>query len=224
MNNILFLVIVAPFAASACDAAYAAVRRPIAASFHHAKVHKAGSRAATVLWSSSGFGTGSAVVSQNFEAKKDAYDANAADDFQIPSGETWKIKIVSVEGVYFNGSGPAVSETVTFYKNAGGLPGAVIKAYSGVEGTDRAGSFKIRLVPALNLTKGRYWVSVQANMDFSAGGEWGWANDFPQALSPAAWENPGDGFATGCTTYAVESSCIAGSGPDHFFQLRGSKL
>ena len=77
------------------------------------------------------------------------------------------------------------------------------------------GSFVIQLASAVTLREGRqYWVSVQVNMDFGVGGEWGWETRNTKNGRPAAWRNPGDGFGTGCTTYAVESVCIGG-GPDH---------
>jgi len=167
------------------------------------------------------------IVSQNFETDFDAYDSQGADDFKVKTGVTWKVKEVDVTGVYFNGSGLAVSENVTFYKDAGGLPGAIKKAYTGVVGADNGtGSFAITLPTATKLLSGKYWVSVQANMDFGVGGEWGWETRTLQHKNPAAWQNPGDGFATGCTTWGNMQTCIGplGEGPDFMFALQGSKV
>ena len=36
--------------------------------------------------------------------------------------------------------------------------------------------FHIVLPTPLTLAPGTYWVSVQANMDFPVGGEWGWTD------------------------------------------------
>ncbi len=139
-------------------------------------------------------------------------------------GGGWDIGQVNVGGVYFNGAGPAVSVNVTFYADAAGLPGAAVPGgtYTAIPITSGAatGSFQIVLPTDLMLAPGTYWVSVQANMDFTPGGEWGWNDRSVTSNSPAAWQNPGGGFATACTpSWGVKSACIAGAGPDNIFQL-----
>src|SRR5262245_40735518 len=42
-----------------------------------------------------------ATGSQDFEAAYDAFDDFAADDFVVPSGETWNVDEVDVQGGYF---------------------------------------------------------------------------------------------------------------------------
>ena len=56
-----------------------------------------------------------ATSSQNFESSFDTYDDELADDFVVPSGQTWNINQVDAGGVYYNGAGPAVSANVSFY-------------------------------------------------------------------------------------------------------------
>jgi hypothetical protein len=164
------------------------------------------------------------IVSQNFETANDIYDSQGADSFKIPLGQTWKIKRVDVTGVYFNGPGLAVSENVTIYKNSHGLPGATVYAATVAGADNGVGSFQIPV--AKSLGSGKYWVSVQANMDFSVGGEWGWETRTTQAGLAAAWQNPGDGFGSGCTVYANMQGCIGalGEGPDYMFALVGKKV
>jgi hypothetical protein len=168
--------------------------------------------------------SGIGITSQNFEASFDQYDNMGADDFKVPKGVIWKVKEVSVAGVYYNGSGPADSVRVGFYKDAAGLPGELVKEYPTAAITsDNFGSFVIKLDKAVKLKKGKYWVSVQANMDFAVGGQWGWNGRTVQSGAAAAWQNPGDGFGTGCTTWAAESTCIpSGQGPDKLFALMGT--
>jgi hypothetical protein len=173
--------------------------------------------------------SGVGIVSQNFEPANDAFDAQGADDFKVPAGTTWKVKEVDTTSVYFNGPGPATSVDVTFYKNASGLPGAVKKAYSGIGYVDTSGglgSYAITLPSVAKLTSGTYWVSVVANMDFSVGGEWGWETRTTAKVKNAAWQNPGDGFATGCTTWGDMQTCIgpSGEGPDFMFALLGTAV
>jgi hypothetical protein len=179
-----------------------------------------------------------ATSSQDFEPANDAVDDFTADDFVVPAGQAWSITEVDAQGLYFNGSGPAASFHIFFYRNSGGLPGTQVYSAMARPYVNNSGVFQITLnVPAV-LTAGTYWVSVQARMDFSAGGQWGWTDRTVQANSPAAWKNPGGGFgpppscpAPGCPTpcptcitYGVRQCCAgtpAGE-PDQMFRLIGT--
>jgi hypothetical protein len=162
--------------------------------------------------------TGSAYVSQNFETSLDAFDSTGADDFSM--SQDCSLTSITVPGQYFNGEGPAASENVTFYSDNGGRPGQVIDSQT-VSGSDQSGTFQIDLQPVALSANVTYWVSVQANMDFSTGGEWGWDADATQAGSPAQWENPGEGFGTGCSTWGDLQTCLGADGPDLQFALYG---
>jgi len=164
---------------------------------------------------------GVGIVSQNFEATFDAYDSQGADNFKIKNKGI--LKEVDVDGAYFNGPGPATSVHVTIYKNASGKPGAVVKDVPAATYTDSTGTgtFKIK-VPKTVLKKGAYWVSVYVNMDFGTGGEWGWNTNNTVRGTAAKWQNPGNGFSTGCTTWTTLTTCIAaGEGGDYSFALIG---
>jgi hypothetical protein len=164
---------------------------------------------------------GTGVTSQNFEASFDAYDNMGADDFVVPTGFKWLVKEVDVAGVYYNGSGPANSVHVAFYKNKGGLPAALVADFPAAAYTDSGfGSFNVTLPSTAKLKAGKYFVSVQSNQDFAVAGQWGWEIRSVQSGSPAAWQNPGDGFGTGCTTWGSLSTCL-GYGPDFMFRLMG---
>ncbi len=163
------------------------------------------------------------ISSQDFEASFDAYDNQAADDFVVPAGETWTIDMVEVAGVYFNGTGPAPAVNVYFYNNAGTLPGAQAFSAMGVVPTDVGGSFTIALSPAAVLPAGTYWVSVQARMDFAAGGQWGWTERTVQSNSASAWQNPGGGFGTPCASWGARAAtCGVGTDPDLIYRLSGT--
>ena len=182
-------------------------------------------RAAGVLYDQHGTDSGIGIVSQNFESAFDAYDAQAADDFTVPAGQTWKVTEVDASGVYFGGYGPARDETVTFYKNKKGHPGKQ-KASVTAAGSDSGGTFAISLgkkgVKLKGGAKGTtYWVSVVANMDFGVGGEWGWENQTTAVGNPAQWQNPGGGFGV-CPTWDDENVCIPDGQGDHMFTIRGS--
>jgi hypothetical protein len=182
---------------------------------------------AAALWDQNSDGDGNAISSQNFEASFDAFDDAAADDFRVPAGVKWKVKSVTVTGIYFNGTGPAVSETVTFYQNAGGVPGAV-KTSATVTGADSSGSFVIVLPSPVGLGGGpngkTYWVSVVANMNFNPDGQWGWETRNTKVGKGGVWQNPGNGFGTGCTTWTRKGDCGLAGGPDFMFALGGRAI
>jgi hypothetical protein len=114
---------------------------------------------------------------------------------------------------------------VFFYQNASGLPGAQVYSALGVVPADVGGDFTIALTTPAVLPAGTYWVSVQAVMDFSVGGQWFWSTRAVQSNSPYAWQNPGGGFGIGCTTWAPgAATCGVGGGvdPDSLFRLSGT--
>jgi hypothetical protein len=177
-----------------------------------------------VLYDQNDSDGGTASVSQDFETANDPFDNASADDFVVPAGG-WTITGVDATGLYFNGAGPSDSFSVTFYSDAGGVPGAVVNAQSGLSYTDTTGlgSPSINLATPVNLSAGTYWVSIVSRMDFPVGGEWGWEDRTTQSGSMSAWENPGDGFGSGCTTWTPKLTCIpTAGGPDFMFRLRGT--
>jgi hypothetical protein len=177
----------------------------------------------SVLYSQEGTDSGIGIVSQNFESSLDAYDAQAADDFVVPKGRTWVVQEVDVIGVYFNGTGLARDENLTIYRNSQGKPGKVVFTAT-LDGADNGtGRIDMKIFPPRppHLVAARYWVSVQANMDFSVGGEWGWENQTTVQGLPAVWQNPGGGFGVGCTTYTTETTCIPDGQGDHMFVIKG---
>jgi len=174
------------------------------------------------------------LVSDNFTSGSfgTIYNSSGADDFVVPSGSKWKITEVDVTGVYFNctsgvNCGPATSEVITFYKNSGGMPGAVIGTAQTVSCSDSSGSFACKLTTPVKLkggTKGKtYWVGVVANQDFGTAREWGWTVNTTIHGNEAQWQNPGGGFGVGCTTWGPIGTCLGFTG-DFAFDLKGKSL
>src|SRR5262245_65561448 len=58
----------------------------------------------------------SSFPSQDFEASIDNFDAQGADDFVVPAGETWNITEVDVHGDYSRGSAGSESLSVYVYQ------------------------------------------------------------------------------------------------------------
>ena len=136
-------VVAATAALSLCvvlaGGAQARTARPVPASTRGRAAHIARTGSA-VLYSQMDNDSGAGTVSQNFEPVNDAADSQGADSFTVPGHTTWAIKKVLAPGQYFNGItlGPADSETVTFYENSGGLPGAIREiAHEGRRGHQR---------------------------------------------------------------------------------------
>jgi hypothetical protein len=131
--------------------------------------------------------------------------ATAADDFAVPAGQCWTVSEVDAAGLYYNGSGPASSVNVSFFADAAGLPGSIASAEN-VLPVDNAGSFVLPLDPAVKLSAATaYWVSVQAVMAYSLGGQWGWESRFARQRASGS-----DGPSGACRegVRAVVSGCL----------------
>src|SRR4029450_9276742 len=162
------------------------------------------------------------IPSQDAETALDFFDSQAADDFIVPAGQTWEVTEVDVLGEY-DSSGPAGSFHVFFYQNgAGDLPGPLVASrlenpYTG------SNDFIVTLTGPVTLSEGHYWVSVQARQDIITSGFWLWHNRTVQANSGAGWQNPGNGFGTGCVVWIRKTACaqLAQIAPDQVFRLIG---
>lgn len=186
---------------------------------------------AAVLYDQTGTPGLNAITSQDFEAVNDIFDSQGADDFKVPSTVSWSVTKVFVPGVYYNctACGPTPTVDVWFYQNSRptSLPGTQIYSALGVVPTiDDSGSLTIDLPTPAVLCGGTWWVSVQANMDFATGGQWGWATSMGVLNSESAWQNLGNGFATGCDTswHQRVTDCVVGDSTelDFSFRLEGT--
>lgn len=166
---------------------------------------------------------GSGITSQDFETSYDAYDAQGGDDFVVPAGETWTIDYVAVIGSW-SLSGPAGSVNIEFYTDGGGIPGASVCSYPGVAPIDvYDANFAVNLPTDCVLTAGTYYLSVQGQVDYGTGGQWYWTTNASTNGTDWVWQNPGNGFGTGCTTWADGNTCLAAAyGPDMTFLLGGT--
>ena len=127
-------------------------------------------------------------------------------------------------GEYSDGGGPASSFNVYFYSNgADNLPGMLVATFLNLAYTGTPPDFTITLPYPLVLINGEtYWVSVQARQDFNPNGQWFWHNRTVQSNAGAAWENPGDGYGTGCVTWNRKKVCMLDQvSPDQVFQILG---
>lgn len=144
--------------------------------------------------------------SQKFEPAHTKFDNRGADDFRLK--RTCTVDLVTVKGSYFNGSGPADWISVIVYHDKGGKPGTIVRQFNHRSYTDSSGqgNFAIAL-PAFDLNPGLYWISVQARMSYTEGGQWGWDTSYNLHNNQPVWRNPDDGFGSGCTTYQSLFDC-----------------
>jgi hypothetical protein len=159
---------------------------------------------------------GDAIISVNTDAGATA----AADDFDVPSGQVWKISEVDVSGLYFNGSGPADSEIVTFYKNKGKTPGRIAAGPFTIECSGATGTFFCILPETVKLKAGTYWVSLVANCDLNTCGQWGWTTNTKVQGHPAAYRNTFAGSK--CPDFVPTRRCLGGGPVDMAFQMWGT--
>ncbi len=140
----------------------------------------------------------------------------------MPGGQTWSVESIDADGVYFNGVGPATDWNVFIYADSGGLPGTQVYSTLNQPVTVSGTTFTVNLSPAACLAEGTYWIEIQANMTFGTQGEWGWTDRTVQSNSPAAWQNPGGGFAI-CPSWTNKLTCIpTAGGPDQVYRINGT--
>ena len=183
-----------------------------------------------ILWDQSDNSSDTDIVSQDFIGGGgifDIYDASAADDFLVPDGFLWSVETIKVFGTFDNITPDAVqSLDVFFFADEGGFPGELVRGciYKDIQPEDIDDpSFIINLPRPCILTQGTYWMSVRANMLFLPDGQWFWNERTVQTLSPFVWENPGDGFGTGCITFSYAQADCDAVFPDLTFQMIGEE-
>jgi len=181
-----------------------------------------------VLWDQSDNESNTDIVSMDFiDVIFDTFDSRAADDFLVPDGFLWTVDTVKVFGT-FDGAAPDSLQSldVVFFRDEGGFPGEIVRGcdYVNILPVDIDDpSFLINLPTPCFLRPGTYWMSVRANMLFIPNGQWFWNENTVQTLSPFVWENPGNGFGTGCITFMYAQAECGADFPDLLFQLMGEE-
>jgi hypothetical protein len=170
--------------------------------------------------------SGSAFTDQAFEAVYAAYDGTGADDFQVTSAIGWDVTTLNTPGALQPPAGQVpffVSNA--FHADGGGIPGAALAGCSFPGNTsfttDGTGDLSID-VTGCNLPPGETWVSQIVRLDFNPFGQHFWATRNTALGTPAQWQNPGDGFASGCTSWTNASLC-GGIGADNLFEILGKE-
>ena len=171
-----------------------------------------------------------------FAPTQEQFDSAAADDFDVPAGESWGITEVNTSGVYGVFEGRTQAVNVGIFADSNGVPDSNVVPGCGYIGItdfdDSGGPLTIRLrstciLPAAVTTK-KYWLTVQAEMGDAASGSsgfgvWYWKENSTQTGDLAQWQNPQNGFNENCTTWSPRATCNADGAPDQCFLIAGVK-
>jgi len=138
----------------------------------------------------------------------------AADDFDVPAGDSWDVHSIKLIGSYFNGD-PGGGDTLNVYflSDDNGIPGDTIHEYFAFADADiqeeMVGGYvltniEVTLPSTVTFTEGKYWLSVQMYSDFDATGQWGWMEHiYETAINGEQWHwiNPKDGWGLGAVNW-----------------------
>ena len=128
----------------------------------------------------------------------------SADNFTIPSGKTWDLLSVDVQGSASNNS-PQLA-LFNIYEDDNGLPGTEVFSSGNLtlEPTTDLSNFRLTLNSPTTLSSGTYWISVRTYQAFNPGGnQWLWAYYTPSVNGDYVRQSP-----TGVA--GVETSWTAG--------------
>lgn len=174
------------------------------------------------------------MVSQQFTDPGNATKTSfAADDFTVPSGESWDIRYIDVAGQYFEWTGtPATAFNIYFYADNNGVPGTAIHTFENftnyneilLDEVYHSYKYEFTLPAVIPFTSGVYWVSVQAVADYSVSNQWGWYSHQGTTIkNEFHWKNPDNGFGTGNIDWTA-ASMIVWSDFNLAFSLYGDGL
>ena len=176
----------------------------------------------TILYDQTASPSTNGTTFQNFSAANDGYDNEAADDFVVPAAG-WTLSSINLLASTSAGFTGATTASVTIYPDAAGLPGATPAcSYAAAPAVIGATDAAITLPSTCSLAAGTYWLGISVALDYTPNGQIYWTAQTVATGNDAVWQNPGDGFGTGCTTWGPLATCLATADPDQSFQLLGA--
>lgn len=170
--------------------------------------------------------TTAGLVAQDFENLYNGNDCRIADDFDVPSGETWYIDSVTIYGFYNVTNPDSAGMNITIYENNNGAIGSSVYANVFQVNLDQDGDGAITAFwnTPLQLSAGSYWLAASARKNYlSDQGVWYWYLDNGGYGEEAMWENPGGSWSAGCTSWTdiTDNSCVNVQYPDVVFDIYG---
>lgn len=152
------------------------------------------------------------------------YSCMGADDFV--SSDQWKITNVFVLGGFYNGTQHPQTFQISIYaddNSEGNYPGTELYTYYNTVIENGNGGFTIPVEEEIILPPGHYWISVFASVA-TGFATWGWKPSSGANNHEAAWQNPGNGFGTGYTSWTPITTVFEGTTEtDYSFAIFGIK-
>jgi hypothetical protein len=157
----------------------------------------------------------------------------SADDFVVPTGETWDIDFIDVLGAIdtYAATPDVDSVNVIIYaeSDTAAIPGSTI-VYSASNITTLNyygdGDFLLSLPSTISLTEGTYWLCIQAVRDHAADGYWSWEGQTSGANGTAFhYKNPELGYWYNAPEWTSGQTLVSyWSSFDMSFALYGPRL
>lgn len=170
--------------------------------------------------------TNSGLVAMDYETSYNILDCRIADDFTVPSGQTWHIDSVVIRGFYTATAIDTAGIRVSFHQNNSGSVGTAVFDSTITVNVDQYsnGRLVMRFGNPEVLSAGTYWLAAAARKDylFGTGGVWYWLLENSNAGLEAKWENPSGGWGL-CTqwTNITDNSCVNVNYTGVSFQIFG---
>ena len=188
-----------------------------------------------VLWDQTNHNNGTYTSTSNYGPSLAAFASEAADDFQVPGTVFWHISTVTLIGQYVDGSTNSLeSVLLQVYGDAGtGLPGTLIASQtfaSGSIGGLSTGILVVTFATPISVGPGHYWLGAQSKRVVTSGdqSQWVWNESSQKLLSESAWQQPGNAYGTGCTTWKPRITVCHrpsnSTNPDLVFKLEGTSV
>ncbi|MDP8200962.1 MAG: FlgD immunoglobulin-like domain containing protein [Candidatus Tenebribacter burtonii] len=144
------------------------------------------------------------ISAQAFGDGYEEYDAEAADEFVVPAGETWIINQVVILGT--GPSSPMELANICFYDDNAGMPGTLLFEYLDVASAFGEDGNIDCFIPDTQFTEGTYWMAAQGDIEYASYGQWFWRRQAAPTIGyEFYWRNPGDGFGSGCIDWVAAS-------------------
>ncbi|MCH8486376.1 MAG: S8 family serine peptidase [Candidatus Cyclonatronum sp.] len=126
----------------------------------------------------------------------ETWAVEAADDFNIPAGQTWSITTVEAFGFYGDLNNEPAFVNVYFYADTGGRPAdtPVTGFFEAAVTSSANGTILVQLPEPVQLESGTWWVSVSPHMDYFGDGRWLWFGNESANGAQFHWRNPGGGY------------------------------
>lgn len=179
----------------------------------------------TVLWDNTNIAVDNGIVSlQANNLPAGSNQVISADDFVVPTGETWNINFVFSVGATSAGASDPDSIGIEFFNDNAGLPGSMIASYSiPLGGVVTPTTQELTLPTPMTLGEGTYWVSIygiyNTFVDLTTT-RWNWSTGPTTINNIAALQDTGSFFGSPLPWTALTDLGVVNTSAS--FALRGA--